>query len=249
MKKVVSLLAVLFLFASVSFAVTVSTKTYVGIADFSGSGSIDFSFTLRNLSDDGVAQRLSWSSTDAFVGGSTVKWVKAEQYAVVVATVTKAGFNVYMYQTNKNSTQYKAEVARTNDNDPAKTVYNGLVNKDLHGGEYKGYIPVAYSFVGKKQSDITYDIATATVTAKRADRFFVDAADYNAATEFPNGIGNYTKIASLVGPVFGQGEYGDWTGDEVTNNTAFMYFFGGFSNITGGEMYGTDQLHVIQVTE
>jgi len=247
MKKVVSLLAVLFLFAGLASAVTYSTNTYTGIADFTNSGTIDFSFTLKNVIDDGAASQLAWTSSDAFVTSSTtVKWVRADQYAEVKANITKAGFNVYMYQTNTKSTNYKAETPRTNA-DKSK-VYSGLVNKDLKGGENKGYIPVAFSLVGKKNKNITYDQATSTTSATRSDKFFTDFADKKE-----NGSSNfdltYTKIAGLVGPVFGQGEYGDWTGSEVVDNTAYMYFFGGFSKIRGGDVYGTDQLHVIQVTE
>ena len=247
MKKVVSLLAVLFLFAGLSFA-TVSTTTYTGIADFSNSGTIDFSFTLKNVSGDAVASQLAWTSADAFVTTTTVKWVRADQYAEVKAKVTKAGFNVYMYQTNKKSSAYKANDPRHNADN--STVYSGLVNKDNHGGDYKGYIPVAFSFVSTKNASITYDINTATVTATRSDKFFMDESDSTYTKDSADGkYMQYTRIASLVGPVFGQGQYGDWTGEGIQNNTAYMYFFGGFSNITGGEVYGTDQLHVIQVTE
>ncbi|WP_413853422.1 hypothetical protein [Candidatus Ruminimicrobium bovinum] len=246
MKKVVSLLAVLFLFAGLSFAATVSTTTYVGIADFSNSGTVDFSFTLKNVSGDAVASQLNWTSPDAFVGGSTVAWVRADQYAVVAATVTKAGFNVYMYQTNKNSSNYKAETPRHNADN--STVYSGLVNPEKKGGDFKGYIPVAFSFVGTKNANITYDIKTATVSATRSDKFFMDTAD-STYTKDEGDYMKYTKIAGLVGPVFAQGTDGDWTGSDVVNNTAYMYFFGGFANITGGEKYGTDQLHIVQVTE
>jgi len=261
MKKVVSLLAVLFLFAGLSFAKTVVPHEYIGIADFTNAGTATFTFTLKNVEGDGapsVANTISWASSianaDTFnkMHGSTVTWVRADQYAVVAATVTKGGFNVYMYQTNKKSSDYKAESPRTNADD--STVYNGLVNKDTKGGDYKGYIPVAFSYVGAKDASITYDIKTATVSATRSDKFFKDEADSdyvkNDKKTNPEYM-VYTRIASSVGPVFGQDNVTglDWTGSNVKDNTAYMYFFGGFSNVDGGEVYGTDQLHIYEVTE
>ena len=61
---------------------------------------------------------------------------------------------------------------------------------------------------------------------------------------------NAAKIASIAGPVFGYDNGGwDYTGKNVANHTAYMYFFGNFKNIVGGDVYGTDQLHIVQVTE
>ena len=258
MKKFMSLAVALVatvMLGSSAFAISFSTATYKGVADFTGAGSVAFSFTLKAVSNDGspaVANQISWNSTAAFITGDDISWVRAQDYAVVAATVTKAGFNVYMYQTNKKSTNYKAETPRTNE-DPVthakSTVYSGLVNKALKGGENKGYIPVAFSLVGTKNKNITYSQATSTTSATRSDKYFMDEADSTYVKEDYGNYMKYTKIAGLVGPVFGQGEYGDWTGSEVVNNTAYMYFFGGFSKVRGGDVYGTDQLHVIQVTE
>ena len=92
-----------------AFAVTVATTTFTGLANFSGSGSISFSFTLKNVSNNQVVSNrtINWSTSTAWNTADTDKWVRAEQYAVVAATVSKAGFNVYMYQTNLKSTKYK----------------------------------------------------------------------------------------------------------------------------------------------
>ena len=257
MKKMLSLavalVATVMLGSSVFAAVTYSTTTYTGIADFTNAGNVAFTFTLKNVSGDATVSdsTIKWTSADAFVTGSTIAWVRADQYAVVAATVTKAGFNVYMFQDNKNnSSDYKATTGRTNaDNSKA---FSGLVRKGSNGGDYRGYIPVAYSFVGTKQANITYSQATSTTSATRADRYFGDVSDTNAASSYPKGFGAYTKIASIVGPVFGVDDNtGDWTGSQVTNHTAYMYFFGGFANVQGGsnDIYKTEKLYVVQVTE
>lgn len=257
MKKFLGLLAVLAVTAVISssaFAVTYSTKTITAVASFVGSGVADFSFTLKNVSGNATADSIAWTSASAFVTGSTVQWVRADQYAVVAATVTKAGFNVYMYQDNKKSTVYKAYNPRGNYDGTVwkSSATSGLVRKGVtssDNGNYRCYIPVAYSMVPTMNASISYSVATATTSATRADRYFADVNDSVAKTDYPSGIGNYTKIASLCGPVFGTGNEGDWTGSNVKNNTAYMYFFGGFANIIGGDEYGTDKLYVVQITE
>ena len=84
------------------------------------------------------------------------------------------------------------------------------------------------------------------------NRFFVDSGDKKA-----DGSSNFNKdyalIASLCGPVFGpfdaQGAVKPWCSNDVVNHTAYMYFFGNFHDIVGGDVYGTDQIKIEQVTE
>ena len=258
---VVAFIATVVLGGGSVFAANVSTSTFTGLADFSGSGSVSFSFTLKNVAGNAAATRINWSTATAFNTTSNDRWVRAEQYAVVAATVTKAGFNAYMYQTNDKSTVYRSTIPRTNENKKDGVVvsttmaYSGLVRSGSYGGEHRGYIPIAYSFVGTVQSSITYDQKTATTSATRADRYLCDVKDTNetGAALYPNGRVDYTLIAtgvSACGPVFDvDAKDGPWKGTDVTNNTAYMYFFGNFKNIVGGDVYGTDQLHIVQVTE
>lgn len=250
MKKVLSLavaLVVTVMLGSSIFA-AIETKTVTAKADFTNSGQADFSFTIKKVSDDSVATEITWTSPDAFVVGGTTTWVRADHYAVVAATITKAGQQVYMFQTNtSNSSQFKATTPRSNAD--GTKVYSGLVNQATHGGDFQGYVPVAFSLVGTKNKDITYDMNTSTVSATRADKFLTDKADKKADGTTSNFDAEYARIASLAGPVFGQGEYGDWTGTDVVNHTAYMYFFGGFANIVGGDVYGTDQIQIKQSVE
>ena len=250
MSLAVALVATVVLGSSAFAASTFST--YLGIADFSQSGQASFSFTLKKVSGDAAVtdSTIRWTSADAFNTEATDKWVRADNYAVVAATVTKAGFNVYMYQTNTQSTQYKANTPRTN-KDNSKPV-SGLVNTRTHGGDYQGYVPLAYSFVPTKNASITFDGTEGEPTDARANRFFVDSGDKKAdgSSSFDK---NYALIASLCGPVFGpfdtQGAVKPWCSNQVSNHTAYMYFFGNFHDIIGGDIYGTDQIKIEQVTE
>lgn len=246
---VIAFVAMLVLGGS-AFAVNVTTNTFSGLADFSGSGAAQFSFTLKNVTGNATATTINWSTTTAFNTTSNDRWVRAEQYAVVAATVTKAGFNVYMYQTNGNSTVYRSTIPRTNED--GSKAYSGLVRSGSYGGEHRGYIAIAYSFVPSIQATITYDQKTATTSATRADRFLIDVqnTDSIGTALYPTGRVNYSMIASVCGPVFDvDAVNGPWCGNTVANNTAYMYFFGNFKNIVGGDVYGTDQLHIVQVTE
>ena len=258
-----------------AFAVTVATTTFTGLANFSGSGSISFSFTLKNVSNNQAVNNktINWSTSTAWNTTKNDSWVRAEQYAVVAATVTKAGFNVYMYQTNLESTKYKPK------NSSGTVLYRGnyewngstfvwtssstsglvrenIKNESAKDGNYRCYIPIAYSFVPSIQSNITYDQKTATTSATRADRYFCDIKDTKAdgTPRSSTGRDSYTLIASVCGPVFDvDADNGPWCGgtvvNPVVNHTAYMYFFGNFKNIIGGDVYGTDQLHIVQVTE
>lgn len=247
-------------------AVSISSVTYSGLADFSRSGVAQFSFTLKNVTGGATATRINWSTTTAFNTTSNDRWVRAEQYAVVAATVTKAGFNVYMYQTNGKSNVYQSTIPRTSVSSSTiagrvvystTSVYSGLVRQGSYGGEHRGYIPIAYSFVPSVNASITYNQQTATTSATRADRFLIDAQDKdkNSGTPlYPTGRVDYSMIASVCGPVFDvDADNGPWCGgtvvNPVVNHTAYMYFFGNFKNIIGGDVYGTDQLHIVQVTE
>ena len=179
MRKVRSLVvvfvAMLVLGGSV-FASSISSMTYIGVADFSNAGDATFSFVLKNVSGNGnVADKtIRWSTATAFNIGKNDSWVRANQYAVVAATVTKAGFNVYMYQTNLISTKYKPKnssgtvlyrgnyVSSGTASVWVSSAASGLVrenikNESANSGDYRCYIPIAYSLVAKSSPTITFD--------------------------------------------------------------------------------------------
>jgi len=262
MKKVVSLLAVLFLFAGLSFAAEreIGHSTYTAKVQFAGEAL--FNFQLKNISGSGTPSEISWDSSAIALGEQDeTQWVSAKEYAVISATATKAGFSVYMYQTNKQSSNYKAVTPRKNYKGTTVTsqVYSGLVEKSK--GEK--YVPIAYSMVSSP-NDPGFDGEVKVSTAGgnyRADRYLTDEADLDAAGTGSSFDKQYTNIAGsyglnkayVGGPVFGaydkDGNIAPWGNGKDGKGVAYIFFYGGFNNIVGGEEYGTDQLHVIQITE
>jgi len=233
MKKFLVLVAVLLISGS-AFA---ASTTFTATATFAGAAN--FNFQLKNVNGDANAQNLTWTSEDAFVMGSTVAWVRADQYAVVAATITKANASVKMYTKNKEANpQLQPNYDSWNgDNGVAGTeTYGALVRQGGTGGPYRGYIPVFYSLVPTKNANLTFN-GEDVATEARADRALVDVA--NGAY----GNGNYATIASLNGPTFfvktQQGADVQFPSPQVQNNTAYMYFFGGFKDVIGGDTYST----------
>ncbi len=237
MKKFFGVLAVLAVTAMISSSVFAASTTFTASATFNGAAN--FTFTLRNVDGNAVATNLEWTSADAFVMGSTVSWVRADQYAVVAATITKANASVKMYTKNKVSNpQLQPNYDKwSGDTGVAGTeTYGALVRQGGTGGPYRGYIPVFYSLVPTKNASITFS-GTDVATEARADRALVDQANGTY------GDGNSATIASLNGPTFfvktEAGADVQYPSPQVQNNTAYMYFFGGFKDVIGGDTYST----------
>lgn len=245
MKKVLSLVVAALFVSSSAFAATTVKNTIVATAAFAGEAS--FTFTLKTVNGDATATTLDWTKADAFNMGEDTVWVMADQYAEVYAKVTKAGYAVYMNTDNKsvNSSlepNYTDWDTTTSPATPIQTsaTYGGMYRVGSTGGVFRGYVPVLFSYVNQKNASLTFNGTVATTTA-RADRYLSDvsSASYDK---------NYTMIASLNGPTFGvDAKTGAWPGD-CTNNTAYMYFFGGFQNIIGGDTY-TTTIKVIEEVE
>ena len=153
MKKLF-VLAVALLISSAAWA---ASTNFTATASFAGNAT--FSFQLKNVSNNQDASNLTWLEADAFNMDGTDSWVKAQQYAVVAATITKANASVIMYTDNKtlygNSLEpnYNEWIGEGDDatGKPGTEAYGGLVrnvNGDLptdFKGAYRGYIPVLYS--------------------------------------------------------------------------------------------------------
>lgn len=240
MKKFL-VLAVALMVSSSAFAAKF-TKNITASATFAGDATI--TFDLFNVSDDSTATALNWTSAEAFNMGSTTKWVAADQYAKVVANITKANASVRMYTDNKtgnSSLQPNYTEWSGNQGVAGSETYGGLVRVGGNGGAYRGYVPVLFSYVPTKtQPTLTVNTTTGEVTAKvtadQSDRYLSDISNggYDA---------NYTVIASLNGPTFFTKDEGGADvqnpSTSVQNGTAYMYFFGGFKDIIGGDTYST----------
>jgi len=249
MKKFMSLAVALVAAVVVSSSAFAANKTtpYVARAIFAGAAS--FSFTLKNVADNQAADLIEWTSADAFNMNEGAVWVKADQYAEVVANITKANANVYMFTDNKTDSgiaNLKPSYWKYNgdDPDPTSESYGGLVRTagqgTPEGGVYRGYVPVYFTYSNAINSSITFD-GTQRFGTDVADRPLADKSNYGF-TEADN------TIASLNGPTFGvDANTGAYPGD-VTNGTAYMYFFGGFQQIIGGDAYST-KIYVKEVLE
>lgn len=243
----IALVATVMLTSSV-FASTTTLKSVTATATFAGEAN--FSFNLFKVLDDSAATTIDWTSADAFVMGSTIAWVKADQYAVVAATVTKAGYAVYMHTSNKvvnpnlepNYNEWNGDTGV-----PGTETYGGLVRAGSTGGAYRGYIPVVFSYSATKNNSITPfdENGDEIVTNAQSDRFLADTSNGGYDQ-------NYTTIAALNGPTFftktAQGASVQYPSTDVVNNTAYMYFFGGFKDVIGGDTY-TTTINVVQVAE
>ena len=248
MKKFMSLAVALVAAVVVSSSAFAASTQFTARATFAGTA--DFSFTLKNISGDTAATELSWEEAQAFNRTSDDNWVLAKQYAEVVATITKANAKVLMF--TENTVAFNGLIDNPNYNDGIQDndhkAYGGMV-RNVNGalpsdfdGQYRGYIPILFSYnSSKKDATLTSDGSQVTVKdgegdnapVLRADRFLSEKAN-------PSYSDAYATIAALDGPVFGITAQGaTWGSPAVQNNTAYMYFFGNFTNIIGGDTYST----------
>ena len=252
MKKFMSLAVALVAAVVVSSSAFAANKTtpYQARAIFAGSAS--FSFTLKNVADNSAATLIEWTSADAFNMTEATNWVLADQYAEVTANITKANANVYMYTDNKTDISSSLEPNYWKYDgttpDPTSATYGGLVRTagqgTANGGAYRGYIPVYFSYTNALNSSITFD-GTQRFGENNVNIFDRPLADKsNAGFALAD-----NTIASLNGPTFGvDAQTGAYPGSDLTNNTAYMYFFGGFKQIIGGDEYNTT-IYVQEVLE
>ena len=259
MKKVFGLifiLSVLFFYSNISFAAFSAGElaTVSVVADFSSKGTADFSIDLKNISDDSEVTEIGWPIQDVILKQDTDQWKWSTTYAIIKSTVTDPKVTYYLYQKNTESTVYKSTVPRTNAD--GSTVYSGLVNQELQGGEYRGYIPLSFLFtVNKvKDSDLkkAYDPEIMTPSGDKVARYFKDSADSDFNSDKPE----YCVVAcSNTGGItfypYGEGGvYAPWSPDSVKESkTAYMYFGGNFLNVRRGDVFGTDQIFIIKVVE
>ena len=253
MKKFMSLAVALVAAVVVSSSAFAATEVKSFTARAAFAGVAEFSFTLFKGATE--ADSLNWTSADAFNMGDVTAWVAADEHAKVVANVTKANYVVHMYTDNK--TAFPSLTANQDGS------FGGLVRVDSEGAlasdfnaDYRGYIPVIFSYAKAENVPTlvvneTTGAVTETVTAAQSDRYLTDKSN----TGFNDNY-NYTTIASLNGPTFFTKAKNDqnvevdvqYTSNELTDHTAYMYFFGGFKNIIGGDAY-TTTIKVVQDVE
>ena len=242
MKKIVGLFLVLAITAFVSSSVFAAVdKTYKAVAVFSSSvGEVSFDMVLKYIDGDASASAIDWDVENIPLNVTATNWTTSTVYGIVTSTVTTVGGAVYMYQDNKNGTDYIAVSSRTawDGTTELGAVYSGMVNKDLQGGDYRGYIPmVYYSTTTKATPNFGEDPETVPGT-----KYFIDKSDYNFAQQT-----NYITVANTGGLVGGVDANGNcWN---IGSSTGYMYFGGLFSNVLAGDDYGTDKIRVVSTIE
>ena len=197
-------LSTLFLFSNISFAAFPAGElgTVEVVADFSGKGSVEFSFDLKDIITDSSIETINWDPRVINIAQKDAQWVWSTSYAIVSATITTDNVNYYMYQKNTDSSSvYQSTCSRTvavyyeqgytpTGDDSRDRVhrtsatysYSGMVNKVTKGGEYAGFVPLSFLFTSAKlsSSDLKkqYDPETMTDTGDKVARYFTDEADY-----------------------------------------------------------------------
>ncbi|MCR4662748.1 MAG: hypothetical protein K5622_02525 [Endomicrobiaceae bacterium] len=219
------------------------------VADFTSYGQADFSIELRNISNDKVTNEIGWTIQDVNLKQTTPQWKWSTTYAVIKSTVTDPRVSYYLYQKNTESTVYKSTAPRTNADE--SKVYSGLVNKDLQGGDYRGYIPLSYLFTVNKlsSSDLQKTYDPEVLTGEKVARYFTDAADSNFDKKYA--IVACSNSGGIAFAPYDGSEYAPWAPEEVMRTkTAYMYFGGNFMNVFRGDIFGTDQIcYIEQVIE
>ncbi len=226
------ILSTLFIFSNISFAAFSAGElgTVDVVADFSGKGRVDFSFDLKEISDNSSTQTINWDARKILTGQTNPQWIWSTSYAVVRATITSGNVNFYMYQKNTDSSSmYKSTCARTvavyyeqgytptgdDSRDrvhrtSATFAYSGMVNKATKGGEDAGFVALSFLLTAEKLSDSdlkqTYDPETMTQSGDKVARYFTDEADY--AEYYSNGEvirteSNFKKEYSILARVGG----------------------------------------------
>lgn len=259
MKKIFGLFlisSILFFSSNIICAAVISSGT-VGtvdiVADFSGKADVDFSIELRNISDDEITETINWKIQEiTFPKRDTSdQWKWSTTYAVIKATVTDPTVNYYLYQKNTQGTVYISTAPRQNGD--GSLVYSGLVNKDLQGGDYGGYVPLSYLFTVNKlsSSDLQqeYNPETMTQSGDKVARYFTDEADSSFQIEYA-----VIACASTAGIAFypyNESGYAPWTPSSVMESkTAYIYFGGNFATLLHDyPMFGTDKIVIEKVVE
>ncbi len=224
------------------------------VADFSVQGTDELSIEFFNISDDTKLEsdQINWKVQDIQFPKKDLsdQWKWSTTYAVIKATVTDPTVSYYLYQKNTESTVYKSTAPRTNGD--GSTVYSGLVNKDLQGGDYGGYIPLNYLFTANKlsSSELQTEYNPEVLTSNKAARYFTDKADSSFDVQYTViACANTGGIAFY--PYGESGDYAPWSPSSVmTSKTAYIYFGGDFITLLRDYPdFGTDQIVIEKVVE
>lgn len=248
MKKFFSLLAVLALvsMAGTAFATPSVEGTKTAIATFTG-GDISFSADLYNWNatyTGSTATNITWTTDGITLGSNTAQFKCADVYALIKSTITAASGKVWVYQDNRNNTDTKYKVASDKPrHDGANTLFSGLVRGNSSGGD-GNFAPLAAYY--RKISEAKTAITTLPTqfppsgTGNYGVYWFKDLGDSDYTAKDP-----YTLVATSAGNFVGNGAYGkDYVKEDVV-----MFFGATFTNVLGGDTYGTNSITFVSEIE
>lgn len=250
MKKFVSFLAVLALAlvcggGSVFAAPQVEGSLKTAIASFTG-GTISFSADLYNWNSTytgATATNITWTTDGITLGSSTEQFKCADVYALIQSTITAASGKVWVYQDNQNNSDTKYKVASDKPrHDSQKTLFSGLVRGNSGGGD-GNFAPLQAYY--KKLSEAKTSITSLPESFPSGQYaygiyWFVDVNDSTYVAKDPYMLvstadGNYTGTADGV--------------RHYTHEPVVMFFGAYFTNVLGGDSYGTNSITFVSEIE
>lgn len=253
MKKVFSLLAVLALvcMAGTTFAATLDSTTTglqpkTAIATFADNGTIEFSADLYtwtgNYDQRSSANQITWTTTGITLGSSTGQWKNADVYCLVSSTITTKTGVVYVYTDNKNNTSpYTATTSESN-------YFNGLIRADSNGGAPKNFAPIKCWYAKLSDAKAQYDATKGQPTINNS------SPSYN--TRNLNDIGTVApaQYPFVPGENIMANKDGNFVGTpasgyDYTTEDVVIFFGAEFTNVLGGDSFGTTTIKFATVTE
>lgn len=253
MKKVFSFLAVLALalvcgggsaFSTTLNETTTGLTPKQAIATFADSGTIEFSADLYtwtgNYDTRTSTTQITWTTTGITLGSSSVQWKNADVYCLVSSTITTKGGVVYIYTDNKNnSAPYTAQTSQSN-------YFNGLIRADSNGGAAKNFAPIKcwYSALSTAKTDyntaqpVINDSSPSYNTRNLNDIGTVSPAEYPfvpAQNVMSNKDGNFVGTPA--------------SGYDFTTEDVVIFFGAGFTNVLGGDSFGTTTINFSTIAE
>ena len=248
-KSLVLALACVFMLGSSAWSVAPIT-TLTSIADFSSrQGTVNVTINLKAISGGAQKDNIEWNVASIPIGREATTWTTSTVYAQITSDVTEAGGIVYIYQDNKNSTEYKATTGRDNYDGDVKTgtVFSGMVNKET--GEAS--IPMVFC---STTTTATPNFGTDPETVV-GTRYFIDRGNLKAdgtTSDFDTDTNKYyMQLANTKGLVGGvtADNTGTVNGTWSYGTEGRLYFGALFTNVLAGSTYGTDKIYVKTVIE
>ena len=251
MKKVFSLLAVLALvcMASSVWAAFTDPIAKTAIATFTG-GDITFNVSLYLWDGDYVndtqKENLEWNNpSTVHIANATEEWANSTVYALIHSEITTTSGKVYIYTKNKsNSSPYVATYGKGN---TGQKKYDGLVRANSNGAGENGqtisnYAPLKFVSVPLTYAKNNYDASHGQPDAKTVgygDRYITDYDNFDKDLD-------YMTLATSQGIWEGTASSGTEpnvvTWDNYSKEDHVLFFGAGFTNVLGGDTFGTNTI-------